>query len=200
MPKLLPTSRNRRFALAAVVYTVLIFSTLGVVPEFFNWILRLTGRNGLSITISLMLVTQAGLVLYIGRRALTPVGPRRALGLAAIGAGYGLLVYWADFPTSRMHALLYGVLALLVIESLRGAIAYPRLHVTTLALVMGAAMVDEGIQWLLPNRSGTLLEVLQNWGSAALAVAAVVLLKDSRAFPFPPAQSADKKKTPHPAA
>lgn len=200
MAKLLPTSRNRRFALAAAGYTVLIFGTLGVVPEFFNWILRLTGRNGLSITISLMLVTQAGLVLYIGRRALTPVGPGRALGLAAIGAGYGLLVYWADFPTSRMHALLYGVLALLVIEALRGAMAYPRLHLATLALVMGAAMVDEGIQWLLPNRSGTLLEVLHNWGSAALAVAAVLLLKDSRAFPFPPARAAKKEQSPRPTA
>ena len=73
-----------------------------------------------------------------------------------------------------------GVLALLVVESLRGALGYPRLHLTTLALVMAAALVDEGIQWLLPNRSGTLLEVLQNWGSAALAIGGVLLLKDSR--------------------
>lgn len=180
MPNPFPSTRNRRFALAAFVYTALIFSTLSIVPDFFNWILHLAGRTGLSIIISLMLIAVAGLVLFIGRRALTPLDPGRALGLAAIGAGYGLLIYWADFPTSRMHALLYGVLALLVVESLRGGLDFPRLHLTTLALVMAAALVDEGIQWQLPNRTGSLLEVLHNWGSAALAVGAVLLLKDSR--------------------
>ena len=193
---LFPTIRTRRFAIAAVLYTALIFSTLGVVPEFFNWILRLTSRTGLSIIISVTLIVVAGLVLYIGRRALTPLDPKRAAGLAAIATGYGLLIYWADFPTSRMHALLYGVLALLVIESLRGALAFPRLHLTTLALVMVAALMDEGVQWLLPNRSGTLLEVLQNWGSAALAVTAVLLLKDSRTAGM---QGREKGGAPRPA-
>ena len=78
---------------------------------------------------------------------------------------------------------MYGVLALLVTESLRGALAFPRLHLYTLLLVMAAAVVDESIQALLPNRTGALVEVLQNWGSAALAQCAVILLKDSRAPP-----------------
>ena len=198
MPNPFPSTRNRLFAVAALVYTVLIFSTLSVVPKFFNWILHLSGRTGLSIIISVMLIAVAGLVLFIGRRALTPLDPGRALGLVAIGAGYGLLIYWADFPTSRMHALLYGVLALLVVESLRGALIFPKLHATTLALVMAAALVDEGIQWLLPNRSGTLLEVLQNWGSAALAICAVLLLKDSRESNAAPGNKA--KEAPRPAA
>ncbi len=183
MSVIFSSARNRVFALAAVVYLALIYGTLGIMPEFFNWLLRLTGRAGFSLTITGFMIAVTVLILLLARRAIFPLDSMRALGLAAIGAGYGLLIYWADFPTSRVHALLYGVLALLVTESLRGALAFPRLHLYTLLLVMAAAVVDESIQALLPNRTGALVEVLQNWGSAALAQCAVILLKDSSAPP-----------------
>ena len=183
MAVIFPSPRNRVFAFAAAVYLALIYGTLGIMPEFFNWLLRLTGRAGFSLTITGFMIAVTALILLLARRAIFPLDGMRALGLAAIGAGYGLLIYWADFPTSRVHALLYGVLALLVTESLRGALAFPRLHLYTLLLVMAAAVVDESIQALLPNRTGALVEVLQNWGSAALAQCAVILLKDSRAPP-----------------
>lgn len=183
MSAIFPNARNRVFALAAVAYLALIYGTLGVMPEFFNWLLRLTGRAGFSFTITGFMIAVTVLILILTRRAIFPLDAMRALGLATIGAGYGLLIYWADFPTSRVHALLYGVLALLVTESLRGALAFPRLHLYTLLLVMAAGVVDESIQALLPNRTGALVEVLHNWGSAALAQSAVILLKDSRTRP-----------------
>ncbi|MCZ6472022.1 MAG: VanZ family protein [SAR324 cluster bacterium] len=175
-----PNRRNRIFALAAVLYLAFLFSTLSVMPLFLRWVFTLTGRTGYSLTISLFMIAVATLVLFIVRRALFPLGLVRALGLLGIGVGYGLLIHWADSPSSRLHALQYGILALLVTESLRGAMSLPKMHLCALLLVMGASLLDEGIQWLLPNRAGLLLEVLLNWGSAALAQGAIILLKDSR--------------------
>lgn len=180
MANLLPARRNRRFALAAALYLAFVYSTLPVAPLFARWVFSITGRAGYSHAINGFIIAAALTVLVLARRRLFSLGSWRTLALLSIALGYWLVVLWADFPSSRLHALQYGVLAFLVTESLRGALPLPRMYGLALSLVMVAGLADEGIQMLLPNRSALASEVLQNWASAGLAQAAMLVLKDSR--------------------
>jgi hypothetical protein len=181
MARLPATRRNRQFALAATVYLAFLYGSLAFTPAFANWLLSRLGWTGYSLAINAIIVGVAALIVVLVRRAIFPLDVWRVLGLAFIVAGYWLIVQWAESPASRFHALQYGLLALLVTESLRGQLPLPRVYLWVLLIVMAAGMGDEAIQLLLPNRNATMKEVLQNWTSTALAQGAILVLKDSRA-------------------
>ncbi len=191
MVRPIPSSKNGRYALAALSYLAVLYGTLGLTPPFFRWLSATLGGAGYSLAITLFLLAMAGLALWNARGRLTGLGPPGAAGLALVAIGYGLIFLWVPAPATRLHTLQYGALSWLVTGALRGRgpVGGPawRLHAGTLVLVCAAAVGDETIQWFLPNRFGLPADVALDWLSAALAQAAIFLLRDRARGAAPPA-------------
>lgn len=98
-------------------------------------------------------------------------------------------------PAERTHLMEYGVLGVFVHEALvERASQGRRVPVpAVVAVVLTAALgvVDEGIQWLLPNRVFDPVDMLFNFLAATTSVAAVVALAWARRWTLRRRRSAE---------
>ncbi len=83
-------------------------------------------------------------------------------------------------PAERTHLMEYGVLGVFVHEALAERISQGRRvpvpAVVAVVLTAALGVVDEGIQWFLPNRVFDPVDMLFNFLAATTSVAAVVVL------------------------
>lgn len=172
--------RNRAYAAATALYVAVLYGTLAFTPPLVYWLRARVGHLGLLLTaLGILLCGALGLAWH-GRHTLRGLSAGRAAGLAALAAGYAVATWWPESPASKLHLLLYGVLAWLLSEALHGRLT-PRLRAAcALAIIMAVGAGDEGIQWLLPNRYGLLEDVALNWAAGALALATLALLRGGR--------------------
>jgi VanZ family protein len=134
----------------------------------------------------------AGLLWMHGRR-----WPRRREWgvLGALALAYGLLFQVLTGPEEAMHFVQYGLLGGLVYNALgerRGnalaagrtpALPVRQAAVSAVLLTLAAGWLDEGIQYLLPNRTYDLRDVAFNAVAGLLAVAAVAAWRWARPRP-----------------
>jgi len=170
---------ERRYAVAAGAYLILLYGTLGVTPYFFRWLLRTVGRDAYSGSITLFLVACACFVLYRWRLHLRQITPIRALGLSMVGLGYGLISYTVVAAANRLHTLQYGLLVWLAMETIRPGRSLPKVYLLSFLFAIAAATVDESLQAWLPNRNGLPSDVLLDGFSVLLAQSAIFLVKDA---------------------
>lgn len=156
-----------------------IYSTLGLArtladflgSDFFGVWLFLLG----CILVLLTVVTQ-------GLRV-RPSGAEIAVALG-IAAAYLLVFVRMAIPTERSHLVEYGVVAVLAYEALAERagqgrrVPVPALLAILLTSLIGT--LDEGIQWLLPNRTFDPVDILFNVLAAAMAVTASAALGGAR--------------------
>lgn len=174
------TSRERNLWLAAAGLLVLIYSTLSVVRPITEAL-----RDASLLIPALILVF--GTCVAWGLRGLRRRRPGRieTATLAGIALTYGLLLLWLRTPEEAMHFVEYGAVAVLFYEALaerrRSATrtgTTPWLPVRipaagALVLTIAAGWLDEGIQYLLPERYYDLRDVALNAAAGALALVAV---------------------------
>lgn len=135
--------------------------------------------------LKLILATGAGVavVLLIPRLGTHTVKRLAGFALTALfvyGVGrFGLNV---DDPAAilreRMHILMYGGFAALVIGLCRAEDRDLSCYIYGLLAATGLAFVDEGVQWLLPTRVGTLADVKLDVLSALVGVMYMALVVD----------------------
>ena len=174
--------RERRLWLWAAGLLVAIYATLYSVRPVAEW---LRDRNLLRGTLVLLFLIVAAAVL---RWVLARSPGRREIGTLVLFTALYLLVMWPiRMPEERFHLLEYGLLAGLVYAALLerrspgGALRWaagPALVAVAVTAVAG--WVDEGIQYLLPNRHYDWVDVGLNLLAAILAVAAVGALAEAR--------------------
>lgn len=176
---LFSSPRERRLWAWTAVVVVAIYSTLGLARtladqlgnDFFGVWLFLLG----CILILLAVVTQ-------GLRV-RPSGIEIAVALG-VAAAYLLVFVRMAIPTERSHLVEYGVVAVLVYEALvERARQGRRVPVPALLAVLITSLVgtlDEGVQWLLPNRTFDPVDILFNVLAAVMAVAASAALQWAR--------------------
>lgn len=173
--------RERRLWLAAGLYLLAIYATLGL-ARLPTELLRSRGLLAPAVTLLFALVA-AGLAAWLWRRR---PGRRELLVLAAAAGVYALVLAFMERPEERLHLLEYGLFAILVRLALRerhrglGRPPARALPWLALALTAVAGWVDEGVQYLLPNRFYDLRDVAFNALAGVLALAAFAALERAR--------------------
>jgi hypothetical protein len=164
--------RERILWAAAVAYLLLIYASAYFVQFLLDALIR---RGLLGWTIDLVFsLTVAGLgwaLLHHRPR------PRDLLLLAAGAALYGPILFYLEILQERLHFLEYGGLGLLFWLAVRerlGPRRVVKVALVAVALTGAAGWLDEGIQWLLPNRYYDLRDVGFNALAGALAVGLAV--------------------------
>ncbi|HRC85997.1 MAG TPA: hypothetical protein PK413_10345 [Thermoanaerobaculia bacterium] len=180
------TSRERWLWLAALGYTLLIYSTLVVAKQA---TIFLRERNLLRLTVGLAFGVVAVVAVVLLARLRLP--GRAWLALLGIALGYAAVFPFAVAPEERLHLIEYGGLALLIFGALSersrarvgaGGRPWPLRLRALVALLLTSLLGfgDELIQGLLPSRVYDLRDVAFNAAAAALALAAAGLLEWSR--------------------
>jgi hypothetical protein len=165
------TRRERRLWGAALAWMAAIDSTLYVARPAAELLRR---SNLLRLTVWGAIAVLGAAVLAWGlRRRL----PGRAWGLLAAGAAVFLALVWPLSPAEvRLHCVEYGILGGLFYLAL--AERAPRWALVSAVLLGGAAgWLDEGIQYLLPNRTYDLADAALNLAAAALWALVLALLR-----------------------
>lgn len=96
---------------------------------------------------------------------------------------YLFLMKQFELPAERIHFLEYGLLAYLAYKALeKDVIQKKALYVQTLCIVLGVSFLDEGIQYLLPNRVGEFRDVALNLVSGVMGLfITLVIMKSEKA-------------------
>ena len=174
--------RERRLWLWAAALIVAIYASLYSVRPVADW---LRDRNLLRLAIAGLFVLAAAAVL----RWCLARSPRwREIGVLAAFAVLYLLVLWPiRMPEERFHLLEYGLLAGLVYAALLererpgAGLRWSASRATLAVMVTGAGgWLDEGIQYLLPNRHYDWVDVGLNLLAAVLAVGAMAASAEAR--------------------
>ena len=148
-----------------VGYMLIIYSTLSVLRPITTY---LREQNILRVTCGLIVVIVSGLIIYVLWRQLKAAPLlllRNTLLLALLFAPVAL---WLKLPEERMHLVEYSLLTPLLILALRDKLQGTRLFLVVFAIGTLLSTIDEGIQYLLPNRYG-------EWGDVGLNVTSVIL-------------------------
>ena len=177
-----PSARQRRLWTAAAGLLLAIYASLYSVRPLAEW---LRDRNLLRVAIIGLFLVVAAVIL---RWCLARSPGWREIGTLALFATLYLLALWpVRMPEERFHLLEYGLLAGLIYAALlerRRPGAGMRWSVKSAALAVlataVAGWVDEGIQYLLPNRHYDWLDVGLNLLAGVLAVGALAALAEAR--------------------
>lgn len=178
MTSLLQTSgtRETRLWIAAVVLVVCTYSTLYVARFATEW---LRERNLLYVALGVVFLSVVGGALFFVLRARP--GIREWLVLAGVAAVYGVLFRFLRTAEEAMHFVQYGLVGALIYAALLerrerlgpGGILRRVPAVSAVVLTLGLGWLDEGIQYVLPNRYYDLRDVAFNAAAGVLAVSAM---------------------------
>jgi len=163
-------SARKRFHWGLVVfYITLLYSTLPLAPWLYS---RIAGLSAGSFGIYLnVLILSIGISLS-GYLPLVRIEKRPwpYLWLIGIAIGYGLFLATVELPSERIHFLEYGVLGWLLMNALSHDYNSHALLLVAALMIVILGFVDEGIQWVLPNRFFELRDVGMNTAGGLLGI------------------------------
>ena len=181
----LTSKRERRLWSGAATCLSLIYASAFVARPIADF---LRDRNLLRLTVAALIAVTGALALRWVVRSRP--GWRATGALTAIAGLYLLLFYWTAMPEERLHLLEYGLLAGLIYAALAerqrnaaaGALRGPSRLPAWGAIIATAlcGWVDEGIQFLLPDRYYDLRDIALNAVAGVLAVLALEASRRSR--------------------
>ncbi len=176
------SARERRLWLLAGGLLVTIYASLYSVRPVAEW---LRERNLLRLAVAgLLLVLALGLLRWCLVRS---PGRREIAALALFAALYLLALWPIRMPEERFHLVEYGLLGGLVYAALLerqrpgAAIRWSAAPAAAAVALTGlAGWLDEGIQYLLPNRHYDWMDIGLNLLAAVLAVGALAARAEAR--------------------
>ena len=187
--------------LAVVSYTAIIFLTLSYIRTVTNYLMQQFGEDILArVTVVTLIGIGGGVLIYLlstRRRRLV-----RLLYFAGVIALYSYMISaefrsfvhgWTQhlgytgaflqaqdifpvYPGEKVHLLEYGFLGVLFCNALRYRIKDKTGYLLALLGVYLIGLMDENIQWTLPNRVGEYRDALVNLISGALGLLAIGLV------------------------
>ncbi len=110
-------------------------------------------------------------------------GVEIAIGLG-IGTLYAIIFLRMAIPEERTHLIEYGIVSVFIYGALLERVSNGRRVTIPAALAVGLTAllgwIDEGIQWLLPNRVYDIEDVVFNFLAGVIAVTASAILTQAR--------------------
>lgn len=178
------SNRERRLWLWALAAVVAIYLSLGFAGALAE---ALRDRNLLDtsffagVLLLAAVIAWSGLQRRPGRREIwVALGIITVYGMALLRMGIG--------PEERTHLIEYGLVAVLIYQALverrRQGRRVPRPAALAVGVTVLLGWLDEGMQWLLPNRVYDIRDVGFNALAALMAIAASLALSRARQWPW----------------
>ena len=161
--------RERRLWVMTALLVLIIYATLGVAREWFQFL----AGNGAGA--DMFLLVSVFILLYIVTHELK-VFPRWRETLIALGivAVYVVAFMQIDVMEGRIHLIMYGVVALMIYAALLERATHgrpvPASFMVAIAVTVGLGMIDELIQLTLPSRVFDKMDILYNCLASVMAV------------------------------
>ena len=172
---LFTSNRERRLWLWALVVLALIYATLGPAQQLAE---ALRARNLLRLSFGLGLALFV--VVVVARGVKLQPGWREVVVALAVAAVYGIAFIRINTPEERTHLIEYGVAAVLIHQALKERVRngrqVPLPAVLAVVATSTLGFLDEGIQFLLPNRVYDPRDLGFNAFAALLAIGASLAL------------------------
>ncbi len=180
--QLFSSKRERRLWLAVLVVMAAIYATLGLAQRLAAF---LEERGLLDLTVGLFLLCMflVGVTILTQGLKVRPGGAEVAVAIG-VATAYLLVLTRMTIPTERSHLIEYSIVGVLIYEALTERrshgrrVPLPPLLAVLITVVLGA--LDEGIQWLLPNRVFDPVDILFNTIAGTMAVAGSAALTWAR--------------------
>lgn len=177
---LFTSAQERRLWRWALLVLAAIYATLGLAGTL-NELVRNERLIGNSMVVAFFLLI--GAIVWSGlRKRPGPYEIWVGLGITAV---YGMAFFrMGASPAHRTHLIEYGLLAVLIYQALLerqrngGGVSRPAVLAIGATILLGC--LDEGIQWLLPNRVFDPVDIGFNAGAALAAVGASLALASAR--------------------
>ena len=161
-----------------LLYTTLIYSTLSVMPQVWKTLWDFT--QGRIDYVGWVLISVASMTLLV----YLVVHGRIVLSLLSVfplgSANVFLLMELGGSPAERIHLTEYGFLGFLVLWALRMDLSGKWFYFWGWMIASGIGLLDEGIQWLLPNRVFEWKDVGLNVVSSGLGILWFVVFQKGR--------------------
>lgn len=166
------TIKSKRW-LIVVIYTLIMYSFLPAAYPTWNYLVKTIGKSNLLIIINVIFALFGILFLrYLIIKKIKSV--ITYLSWLIIALVYAYMIIILPYPAERVHYLMYGLLAILVYRAFSLDIKKERdLYIWTTILVFFLGWIDEGIQWLLPDRVYEFRDVMMNFSSGVLGQAII---------------------------
>jgi VanZ family protein len=169
--------RVRRWG-AVLLYMGFIYATLPVMPRVWGALWGYTQGRVDYVGIMVAIVAGLALLVYLILRCRRPAP---FLLVPPVAAVYALLLAnLGRSPAERLHLAEYGLLSLLMFLALRIDMPRRRAYLWGWSIASAAGALDEGIQWLLPNRVFELKDIGLNIVCSGLGMLVVALLHDAQ--------------------
>lgn len=177
--QLTTSTRERRLWIWTGLVLLAIYSTLGLTGILASW-LREQGLTQRLFPLGVLLSAIAIAAMAIRLR---PRGFELAAWLC-VAAAYVLVLARMGIPEERTHLVEYGVVGALIYEALTerrrqgGRVILPALLAMMLTTIFGA--LDEGLQWIIPNRVFDARDIIFNTIAGVMAVTSCALIRGAR--------------------
>ena len=174
--------RERRLWVWVLVVMVAIYATLGLAQRLAET-LEERGLLDISLGLFVLCMLLVGLTILTQGLRVRPGGAEVAVAIG-VATAYLLVLTRMTVPTERSHLIEYSIVGVLIHEALSERksqgrrVPLPPVLAVILTIALGA--LDEGIQWLLPNRVFDPVDILFNSIAGTMAVAASVALTWAR--------------------
>lgn len=168
---------SRKLAWVCVgIMLLCVLISLPITPILWRFMVNTFGQRFNSIAYAASILLIIGFAVYMIRhRERFGISHYLLLGGLALFYFY-LLKYQCHFPAERFHLIEYGLLAYLTFRALR--FDFPRTMAYGLAFLLTSAfgILDEGIQYLLPNRVCEFRDMMTNVIASGLGLVVVSVL------------------------
>ena len=174
--------RERRLWLWVLAVMAAIYATLGLAQRMAE---TLEERGLLDFTVGLFLLCMflVGVTILTQGLRVRPGGAEVAVAIG-VATAYLLVFTRMTIPTERSHLIEYSIVGVLIYEALSerrsGGRSVPLPPVLAVLVTVALGALDEGIQWLLPNRVFDPVDILFNTLAGTMAVAGSVALTWAR--------------------
>jgi len=148
--------RDRRIAL---LYILFIYISLPVMPGLWGKFARYAGNYADYVAAFILGLIGLFIMFYLLSKQ---KDIRNFIWLLILSSAYAIGLSRIKLPIERIHFIEYGLLGLLIFRALRHNIRDKSLYLWSGMAVFGLGFLDEGIQYILPNRVYETRDVIVN--------------------------------------